>query len=95
MTMYSNNGWGSHAPGTIDPPATSDEYELRNSGKPAKAIIGMAILVVFALALAFFKPSADNMAQSPTIQQKTGSAITQMNRDPGQTTGAAPSTRVN
>lgn len=92
MTTFSGNGRGSNSDSNYSsaPAQSTDDFEFNQRGKPMKAFIGLAILVVFAVALAFFKPASDNMAKSPSLQQDKGSAITQMNREPGQTTGQAP-----
>lgn len=97
MTTFSGNDWGSHSESKYSSasPQTTDEFEFNQRGKPMKAIIGLAVLVAFAVALAFFKPASDNMAKAPSLQQDKGSAITQMNREPGRTTGQAPASPAN
>lgn len=93
LSDLSNRDWGASNE-TRPAPPSSDEFEFNQEGKPAKAIIGLAILVALGLGLAFFKPASENLATAPT-QQERGSELTQMNRapgqiSPGQTTGQAP-----
>ena len=92
MTAFSGNCRGSNSDSnySLPSPQSTEAFEFNQRGKPMKAIIGLAILVAFAVALAFFKPASDNMAKAPSLQQDKGSAITQMNREPGQTIGQAP-----
>lgn len=88
MTNLSGNGWGSQDD-LSRTPSPSDEFDYNQEGKPTKAIIGLAILVALGIGLAFFKPTTDNVAKAPTVQER-GSEMTQMNRAPGQTTGQVP-----
>lgn len=89
LSDLSNRDWGaSNEPSNAR--SATEAYEFNQRGKPMKALIGLAILVAIAVALAFFKPAADHFATAPGVQQNKGSAITQVNREPGRTIGQAP-----
>jgi hypothetical protein len=65
MTM-SGNGWSSNTDHDFSSaPQTTEDYEFNHQNKPAKAAIGIAILVVFALGLAWMKPATNDAANNP------------------------------
>jgi len=91
MTM-SSNGWSSNPDHDVSAsPQTTDDYEFNQSGKPAKAMIGLAILVAFALAMAFFHPAKHDASTSSAMVRDSAHS-SNINSAPGQTTGQAPST---
>ena len=94
MTM-SNNGWGSNSDHDFSAsPQTTDDYEFNQRGKPAKAVIGLGILIAFGLALTFFHPANhDASTSSATVRDSAHS--NNNNSAPGQTTGQGPSTSAN
>ena len=86
MTM-SGSGWGSNPDHDMSAaPQTTDEFDYNQKGKPAKAIIGLGILVAFSLALAFFHPT-NHDASSSSAMVSNSSHPPGMNSTPGQTTG--------
>ena len=94
MTI-SGNGWSSNPDHDFSSsPQTTDDFEFTQKGQPAKAIIGLGILVAFGVALAFFHPANhDASTSSPMVSDSAHS--NNMNSAPGQTTGQAPSTSRN
>jgi hypothetical protein len=75
-----------------DPMATLDkthhrieDFEYHQRAKPLKALIGVGILIAIVLALWGLNPE-----QSSTTATTPNSAVTDMNRAPGQTTGQVP-----
>ena len=94
MTM-SSNGWSSNSDHDFSTsPQTTDEYEFNQRGKPAKAIIGLGILVAFGLALTFFHPANHDASASSSIVRDSAHSNTIIGAQ-GQTTGQAPSTSAN
>jgi hypothetical protein len=78
MALTSGNDWLSEGKkGAYDDPVqTSEEFEPQR-GKPIKTLIGIALLVVFALVLSRMHPVPHDMSGNPavTMGQTTGSAI--------------------
>ena len=92
MTI-SNNGWSSNSDRDFssEAPHTIEDYELNQSGKSTKAIIGLGVVVVFGLALAFIHPANHGASStSPTVSD-SAQHTNNLNNAPGQTTGQAPS----
>lgn len=76
MNRKSGGDWMSDGKkGAYDEPVqTSEEFEYQQ-GKPIKALIGIALLVVLAVALARMNPAPHEVSNTPAITT-------------GQTTGA-------
>lgn len=76
MSRMSGSDWMSDGKkGAYDEPVqTSEEFEYQQ-GKPIKALIGIALLVVLAVALARMNPAPHEVSNTPAITT-------------GQTTGA-------
>ncbi|MDO8979990.1 MAG: hypothetical protein Q7V17_12245 [Afipia sp.] len=76
MTLSANN-WSSDSKegGYDEPIQTSEEFEYQQ-GKPIKAIIGIALLVVLALVLSRMNPAPHAISNNPAVTtgQTTGSA---------------------
>ncbi len=88
MTNFSGNGWSSNSHDDFSAsPQTRSDYEFQQQNKPGKALVGIAILVALTIALAFMHPASHDTASTPSIVRDSGSAVSQMNREPGQTTG--------
>jgi hypothetical protein len=92
MTL-SGNGWSSNSDHDFssEVPQTTEEYEFDQPGKSTKAVIGLGILVAFALVLAFMHP-ANHGATSSSPMVSDSARTNNLNNAPGQTTGQAPST---
>ncbi|MEW6769368.1 MAG: hypothetical protein AB1342_15190 [Pseudomonadota bacterium] len=89
---FSNSGWGSDYDRDLANRQTTDEFEFNQSGKPAKAVIGIGLLVAFAVALAYFHPADRRVSTDPSpMASDTARAGDSLNSAPGQTTGSAPS----
>ena len=94
MTI-SGNGWSSNSDHEFSAsPQTTDDYEFNQEGKPAKAVVGIGILVAFGLALAFFHP-ANRDASTSSAMVKDSVHSNNTNSAPGQTTGQAPAPSAN
>ena len=94
MTM-SNNGWGSNSDHDFSAsPQTTDDYEFNQRGKPAKAVIGLGILIAFGLALTFFHPASHDASTSSAMVRDSAHS-NNINSAPGQITGQGPSTSAN
>lgn len=69
MSM-SGNGWSSNPDHDFsDAPPMTEDFEFNQTGKPAKALVGVGILVALGLALTFFHPSnqAKSTSSSPMV----------------------------
>ncbi len=88
-------GWGSDYDRDLSNMAeTTEDFEFNQSGKLAKAIIGIGLLVAFGIALAFFHPGHRDTASAPSSQTTADTARTNsINTAPGQTTGSAVPSR--
>ncbi|MES2751278.1 MAG: hypothetical protein V4661_07895 [Pseudomonadota bacterium] len=87
MTQINGQGWATDSHRTDydeDPDQTTEEFEYNQPGKPLKAAIGVALLVVLALMISRFGPVTQEDSNSPPM------TTTDMNRAPAQTTGQAP-----
>lgn len=77
MTLMSGNDWSSDGKkgGYDEPVQTSEEFEYQQ-GKPIKALIGVALLVILAVALARMSPAPHEVTNNPamTTSQTTGSS---------------------
>lgn len=77
MTLMSGNDWSSDGKkDTYDGPIqTSEDFEYQQ-GKPIKALIGIALLVVLALVLSRMNPAPHEASSNPAVTtgQTTGSA---------------------
>ena len=91
MTI-SGNRWSSNNDHDFssEVPQTTEEYEFNQPGKSTKAVIGLGILVAFAIALAFMHPANHN-ASSTSPMVSDSARTNNLNNAPGQTTGQAPS----
>ncbi|MCX7308087.1 MAG: hypothetical protein NTZ72_09090 [Afipia sp.] len=88
----SNNGWSSNFDNDFSAsPQTTDDYEFNQRGKPAKAVIGLGILVAFGLALTFFHP-ANHDASTSSAMVRDSAHANAVNNAPAHTIGQAPST---
>lgn len=86
MTQITGKGWVPDSHRTDyddDPDQTTEEFEYNQRGKPLKAAIGVAVLVVLALMISHFGPVTQENSNSPAMTTDT-------NRVPAQTTGQAP-----
>jgi len=76
MALMSGNDWPSDGKkgGYDEPVQTSEEFEYQQ-GKPIKALIGVALLVVLALVLARMSPAPHEASNNPAVTtgQTTGS----------------------
>jgi hypothetical protein len=90
----SNNGWSSNFDNDFSAsPQTTNDYEFNQRGKPAKAVIGLGILVAFGLALTFFHPANHDASTSTLSAMVRDSAhANAVNNAPAHTIGQAPST---
>ena len=95
MTM-SSNGWSSNSDNDFTPasPQTTDDYEFNQRGRPAKAVIGLGILIAIGLALAFFHPANHDASTSSAMARDSAHSNT-VNSAPAQTTGQLPPTSAN
>ncbi len=93
MTL-SGNGWGAGSENDFSTASqtTTDEYNFTHDNKPTKAIIGVGILVVAAIALAFFEPIHRGEPSSTSPSAIGRFATSDVNHAPAQTTGSAPTT---
>lgn len=77
MALMSGNDWSSDGKkgGYDEPVQTSEEFEYQQ-GKPIKALIGVALLVILAVALARMSPAPHEVSNNPamTTGQTTGSS---------------------
>lgn len=76
MTLMSGNDWSTDGKKSVyDEPAGTGEFE-NQKGKPIKALIGIALLVVFAVVLARMNPAPHETSSAPawTTNQTTGSS---------------------
>ncbi len=77
MTLTTGNDWSSDGKkgGYDEPVQTSEEFEYQQ-GKPVKALIGVALLVVLAVALARMNPAPHEASNTPAVTtgQTTGSS---------------------
>jgi len=77
MTLSANN-WSSDSKegGYDESIQTSEEFEYQQ-GKPIKALIGVALLVVLALVLARMNPAPHEVSTNPAVTtgQTTGSSV--------------------
>lgn len=69
MSRTSGTGWMSDNDhhGYDEPEQTSDDFEFNQRGKPLKAVIGVAVLVVLALVLSRMNPTPHEAANPPSI----------------------------
>lgn len=75
MTLMSGNDWPSDGKkSAYDEPTGTSKFE-NQQGKPVKALIGIVLLVVFAVILARMNPVPHETASTPawTTNQTTGS----------------------
>lgn len=76
MSRTSGTGWTSDKDhhGYDEPEQTSEELEFNQSGKPLKAVIGVAVLVVLALVLSRMNPASHEASSPPSVTtgQSTG-----------------------
>jgi hypothetical protein len=77
MVLMSGNDWSSDGQkrGYDEPIQTSKEFE-HQQGKPIKALIGVVLLVVLAVALSFMRPAPHAVSDNPavTTSPTTGSS---------------------
>ena len=77
MTLTSGNDWSSGDKKSVyDEPVATDGFE-NQQGKPVKALIGIALLVVLAVVLARMNPAPHETTSAPawTTNQTTGSGV--------------------
>jgi len=66
MALMSGNDWSSDGKkGVYDEPAGTDDFD-KQQGKPVKALIGIALLVVFAVILARMNPAPHETSSTPS-----------------------------
>lgn len=51
--------------GYDEPASTSEDFELSQEGKPIKALIGVAVVVVLALVLSRMNPAPHEISNTP------------------------------
>jgi len=75
MARMSDTGWNSDHRAD-QPEQSADDFEFNQRGKPLKAMIGVAILVVLALVLSRMNPVSHEASAPPSITtgQTTGSS---------------------
>lgn len=74
MTRTSETGWmpDSEKNGRDTPARSSEDFDINQQGKPVKAIVGVAILVVLALILSRMNPAPHEISDpSVTTGQST------------------------
>lgn len=77
MNRMSGSDWMSDGKkGVSDEPAQASEEFAYQQGKPVKALIGIALLVVLAVALARMSPAPHDVSNNPAITtgQTTGTS---------------------
>ena len=76
MTLSANDWSSDGKKGVYDEPVKTSEQFEHQRGKPIKALIGVALLVVFALLLSRMNPASHEAFTSPAVTtgQTTGSA---------------------
>ncbi len=77
MAFTTGNDWSSEGKkgGYDEPIQTGEEFEYQQ-GKPVKALIGVALLVVLAVVLARMGPTPHEVSNTPAVTtgQTTGSS---------------------